>query len=98
VNLELAGLDALAPRGFCRIRHYGLLAARNVNTRLARAREVLTPEAPIRSAEPDTISDQPTPWWQRLLRLTGIDVMRCPYCDRGRLVRIPAGPLGRSPP
>jgi hypothetical protein len=33
------------PRGFVRIRHYGLLAARNVHTRLAKARELIVPES-----------------------------------------------------
>ena len=69
------------PRGFVRIRHYGLLAARNVHTKLDAARKILgTPT-------PDDDPDLNLPWWQRLLRLTGIDLMLCPYCHQGRLTR-----------
>ncbi len=69
------------PRGFVRIRHYGLLAARNVHTKLDAAREILgTPK-------PEDDPDLNLPWWQRLLRLTGIDLMLCPYCHQGRLTR-----------
>ena len=84
------------PRGFVRIRHYGLLAARNVHTKLDAARELLGTPKPKDDPEVDL------PWWQRLLRLTGIDLMLCPYCHQGRLIRTqlvtdPAT-IGRAPP
>ena len=85
------------PRGFVRIRHYGLLAARNVHTRLAKARELIVPESVTDCGESEPISARPTVWWQRLLRLTGIDVMLCSYCE-GRMVRLAAGLSPRSPP
>jgi hypothetical protein len=75
------------PRGFVRIRHYGLLAARNVHSRLTRARMLLADRRGGRTHLPTPSADRPTTWWQRLLRLTGVDVMRCPYCKTGRLVR-----------
>jgi hypothetical protein len=87
----------LLPHRFVRIRHYGLLAARNVHTRLAQARELLTPQTKPAPCDSEPASTRPTTWWQRLLRLTGIDVMLCPYCD-GRLVRLDAGLPARSPP
>ena len=74
------------PRGFVRIRHYGLLAARNVGTKLTAARELLGGQPTDRSEDN---ADASSPWWRRLLRLTGIDFMLCPFCDRGRLVRAP---------
>ena len=83
------------PHGFVRIRHYGLLAPRNVQRRLARARELLRHPDP----HPTTASSPlPTTWWQQLLRLTGIDIMLCPYCRIGRLIREPVSLPGRAPP
>jgi len=82
------------PHGFVRIRHYGLLAGRSVHTRLATARARLVRNPDKRQSQPP---DPPLAWWQRLLRLTGIDFLRCPVCH-GRLVRIPAGIPPRSPP
>jgi len=72
------------PKGFVRIRHYGLCAARNVNTKLATAHRLHNPQ----SAEPSDSSKPPTPqsWWERFAQLTGIDVMACPRCG-ARLVR-----------
>ena len=86
------------PRDFVRIRHYGLLAARNVHTRLTRARTLLAPRATSSSIEPKSVSDVPTTWWQRLLRLTGVDAMICPFCGDGRLVRDFVSLPARAPP
>lgn len=85
------------PRGFVRIRHYGLLASRNVRTRLVRARKLLVAHRTPRPAKPES-SEVPATWWQRLLRLTGVDVMSCPYCGSGRLVRALIGIPARAPP
>jgi hypothetical protein len=86
------------PRRFVRIRHFGLLAARNVHTRLAHARTLLAPQPTTPRREQKETSELPTPWWMRLLQLTGIDVMLCPYCGDGRLIRTPVPLLARSPP
>jgi len=82
------------PHGFVRIRHYGLLAGRCVHTRLATARALLVPDSEENHDKP---SDPPLAWWQRLLRLTGVNILVCPFCN-GRLVRLPAGLPSRSPP
>ena len=58
------------PKRFVRIRHYGLLASRNVTTRLARCRALL--EAEPAATQPTTMSDEPvqqTP-----------EPQRCPRC------------------
>lgn len=70
------------PRGFTRIRHFGLFAGRNVSTKLERSRHLLNAPASssIAGAEPRKS------WSERLLQRTGIDVMACPYCG-GRLRR-----------
>jgi hypothetical protein len=69
------------PKGFVKIRHYGLYASGNVNTKLERAREILAPGKPkIDPIEADLM--------QRILELTGLDLTRCPQCA-ALLVRIP---------
>ena len=85
------------PRRFVRIRHYGLLAARNITTKLDQARNLLA----LTSDDVDRDPPAPPPratWWQRLLRLTGIDLMACPFCGNGRLVRHELVLAARPPP
>lgn len=67
------------PRGFVRIRHYGLLANSVRQGRITLCRKLLgvivEPAAPA----------QHEGWAELLLRLTGKDVTRCPSCGVGRL-------------
>lgn len=75
------------PKGFVRIRHYGLCAPRNVH-KLETARHLLVAQqqtAPATLAPPTT--PQAMPWHERFLAQTGIDVMACPCCKHGRMVR-----------
>jgi len=68
----------VVPDGFVRIRHFGLLANRTRQAKLARCRELL--------AQPPAPATRPTESAQALmLRLTGIDIARCPACQQGRL-------------
>jgi hypothetical protein len=82
------------PKKFTRIRHYGLLAGRNVNTKLAAAKRLLGPPSINESAIP-AAKLRELPWQERLLVLTGVDVTACPKCTKGRLVRrpLPASPI-----
>ena len=75
------------PRRFVRIRHYGLCAARNVNTKLATAHRLLDPQTSAKANTPNP-SEPPArmTWSERFAQHTGIDVMACPGCG-GRLVR-----------
>ncbi|MGH2404142.1 MAG: IS91 family transposase [bacterium] len=68
----------VVPDGFVRIRHFGFLANRTRQTRLARCRELLAP-SPAPAARPRE-SVQAV-----MLRLTGIDIARCTVCQQGRL-------------
>ena len=65
------------PRGFVRIRHYGFLANRNHTANLSFIWRLLK---------------LPTPWRkitqsleQIMVKLTGIDITRCPCCKKGRM-------------
>jgi hypothetical protein len=74
-------LRHVLPRGFVRIRYYGLLANGARAKRLSKCRELLrVPPAPPSQAQRQT-------WQELLLRLTGKDVTRCPRCRVGRLAR-----------
>jgi hypothetical protein len=80
------------PSGFVRIRHYGLCASSNVNTKLVTARRLLARNPPSASppipATTSTATPAATPWWERFLAQTGIDVMACPSCATGRMQRL----------
>jgi hypothetical protein len=89
---KLLALDALEflrrfllhvlPRGFVRIRHYGLCAGRNVHGRLNTARHLLRPGA---TSTPQAACAVALPWWERFREITGVDLMACPACASGRL-------------
>jgi hypothetical protein len=91
-RMTLAGAEFLRrfllhvlPKGFVRIRHYGLCAGRNVGTKLGAARLLLQPTlASVPATVPSTTPT--TPWWERFRQQTGIDIMACPSCG-GRLIR-----------
>jgi hypothetical protein len=68
------------PKRFVRIRHYGLLAGRNVSTQLARCRQLLG-EPPVKPPGERT-------WLDRLREGTGQDPRSCPQCQ-GPLTRQP---------
>jgi hypothetical protein len=80
------------PKRFIKIRHYGLMAAGNVPTKLATAQRLLGASTPARDdARP------PSDFRDVLLALTGIDVRRCPICG-GSMTRHPLSILERDPP
>lgn len=84
------------PRGFQRIRHYGLLANRYRQIKLDRCRQLLAAPAPIVEL-PDAALD----YRDRYQRLTGVSLRACPQCGRGQMVRIESflpGTLPRGPP
>jgi hypothetical protein len=80
------------PKGFVRIRHYGLLASGNVNTKLVQAKKQLDNNrapAAVPSGKPahgDKLPFELDFAW-RFRLLTGIDLFQCPKCGTGRLVR-----------
>ena len=68
------------PRGFTRLRHYGLLANRYRARKLDLCRGLLHQPAP-EPREPETTQEM-------LLRLTGIDITVCGQCGKGTLRQI----------
>jgi DNA-directed RNA polymerase subunit RPC12/RpoP len=84
-------LQHVLPTGFVKIRHYGLWASANVETKLANARRVLEAAGRRLDEPPEKPSSD---WRERLEELTGIDLAACPRCGGKRLVRkiLPAQP------
>jgi len=83
-------LDHLLPRGFTKIRHYGLLSSSHATTRLDTARQLLTERA---EAEPPSCPERPGAdlhelSWRDLIRvLTGVETDRCPRCGSSNRAR-----------
>ena len=67
----------IVPRGFMRIRHFGLLANRARRGALARCRHLLD--------QPPAEETPPEPVTVLMHRLTGVDLSRCPVCGEGRM-------------
>jgi len=83
------------PRGFVKVRHFGLYAAGNVNSKLAAARIAIEQQAvDLDHARPEpAIVDQIAALdWRALFRqLTGIDLATCPDCGS----KLESEPLSR---
>lgn len=82
-------LEHVLPPGFVKIRHLGLLAPANVNTKLQTALRLLGPPELPPVVEPAAQTPSPETWQERLLRLTGIDVRVCRHCGGVRLQKLP---------
>ena len=73
-------LQHVLPKGFQRLRHYGLLARCRKQELLPRCRELLDMPPPPPPAKKTTA--------QWVLLITGIDILRCPQCGHQPLQRI----------
>jgi hypothetical protein len=67
----------VVPRGFMRIRHFGLLANRTRRRTLSRCRDLLG-QPPTEEARSESVA-------VLMHRLTGVDLSRCPVCGQGRM-------------
>jgi hypothetical protein len=72
------------PKGFVKIRHYGLMAASHVPTRLAAAKRLLEQTRPVAES-----ARAPRDFRELLFALTGLDLDRCPRCGLGTMIRHP---------
>jgi hypothetical protein len=91
------------PYRYMRIRHFGIMAGANVNTKLEKAKQILRSQQPDNSESDvdttnETMRQKPSnsatysddkPWWESFFELTGVDVMACPKCKVGRMIRRP---------
>jgi hypothetical protein len=69
------------PDGFMRVRHFGFLANRSKKQALAQCRKLLDldpalPQSPILSAK------------DQLVKITGVDLSRCPCCHEGTMITV----------
>jgi hypothetical protein len=72
-------LQHIVPEGFVRIRHFGLLANCRRQAALATCRTLLAaPPPPPATEAPESVR-------ALMLRVTGIDINRCPVCQLGLL-------------
>ncbi len=77
----------ILPRGFVRVRHFGLQANASRSRLIPRARQLLHSPAP---PQPD--HDHRESWQDLYRRLTGRDPTQCPRCHRGILRLLPIAP------
>ena len=75
-------LRHVLPKGFVRIRYYGLCGGNQRKAKLARCRELLGQEA---GTPADTAAIAQESYDVFLKQLTGIDVNVCPVCGKGRM-------------
>ncbi len=100
-------LQHVLPPGFVKIRHFGLLAAGNINTKLAAARRAIdattgssasnsnAAATPAPSSKPHSPKEN-TDWRDLFRRLTGIDLALCPVCGDTLLVAPLPAPLASA--
>jgi len=67
------------PDGFMRVRHFGFLANRSKKQALAQCRRLLETNPALPQSPSESAKDL-------LLRITGIDLSRCPACKKGTMV------------
>lgn len=98
-------LRHILPHRFVKIRHYGLMAPRNAKTKLELARKLINKAEPLHNdlhGHTEALPESST-WQEILLRITGIDLTKCPSCG-GNLTRHPLSflpsysPIAQSPP
>ncbi len=67
------------PEGFMRVRHFGFLANRSKKQALTQCRKLL-------GANPASLQSPSESAKNLLLRITGIDLSRCPICHNGTMI------------
>jgi hypothetical protein len=75
-------LQHILPKGFKRIRHYGLIGPAHKAAKLAAARVALGAPVP----QPATVESVEA----FMRRVTQLEWMSCPYCRQGRFVTVEA--------
>jgi hypothetical protein len=100
----------ILPPGFIKIRHYGLMGASNVTTKLLLARRLLLgtdtylpPTLAILLLVYLTVFGlaklvHKASWQDLMFQLSGVDIRRCPKCGKGKMVRRPLPASERQKP
>lgn len=70
------------PDRFVKIRYYGLLGNRNRKTMLNQCRKSLG--VTLSETGNENLSET---WQEFLLRVSGVDLTKCPFCEKGRMLR-----------
>jgi hypothetical protein len=83
------------PKGFVKIRHYGLLSPSHVGSRLSKAKAILPLSKPAEPQQSDI--DQDSEWQAQLFDLSKDNLFRCPRCGSNNWSPIPT-PSARDPP
>jgi hypothetical protein len=78
------------PKRFMRIRHYGFLSNRNKKRNVRICRKLLGQSEQLPEIVDESID-------QMMLRLTGVDITRCPHCKKGTLIAVARIPKGKGP-
>lgn len=91
----------ILPRGFQRVRYYGLFANRNRARNLEQCRLLLGVAEQSEGTTEEEKGEAET-WEERVLRMTGVDPTLCTVCGEGRVrplqrVSRPASACGRRP-
>jgi len=81
------------PEKFVKVRYYGLLANRKSNTMLSQCRKLLDTVQTSNKNVNET-------WQEFLKRVCGMDLITCPFCKNGRMIRkeVIQPPRCNSPP
>jgi len=77
------------PKRFMRIRHYGFLSNRNKKRNVQLCRKLLGQSDQLTEALDESIE-------QIMLRLTGVDITRCPRCKMRTLIEVARIPKGKA--
>ena len=95
-------IQHVLPKGFVRIRHFGLLAASNATTKLETARQLLEartqPGAAARAVHEKKSAESAGHYVALYLELTGVDLHCCPVCGADALAQRPLPAWPRAPP
>jgi hypothetical protein len=96
------------PRGYVKIRHFGLMSSSHATTRLQLARARLNTQTSgqtsVTKTAPALLENTLSPntkWRDIILTLNGIDLSACSYCGGRNLVREPlsrGAAVARAPP
>ena len=81
----------ILPKGFCKIRYFGIFASRNKKTMLTKCNKSLGYR--IAKSKFTGLS-----WQESLLLVAGINVCVCPLCKKGKMAAIASFKGNRGPP